>query len=262
MAETDLVLHNGCNVTGVLSYPLVRKANVGATLTSMRMALQGCRRFCYISSLSALVSGEEAEEPVSCQDFLTLLILPAYGASKRVSEILVGMCAPRLSSCCIFRPGSIGGSQTCGALSPNDTLARYMIGICELGRAPRLPGCDISVIPVDAVAGAIVDRMLVHGELRVIHLRGEASFSVEDIAAAAAASAVPAIETIPWGKFCEIVPQSKSLGPLRGYFKASSHFPMGNDSLGAQSSVAAPRVTKESLGLYFQWLCQKNLLLL
>ena len=61
----DAIVHNGCRVTGVLSYGVLRAANVSSTLTCLRLAHAGCRRLLYISSLSALTSGEPHEVPLA-----------------------------------------------------------------------------------------------------------------------------------------------------------------------------------------------------
>ncbi len=160
------------------------------------------------------------------------------------------------------RPGSIGGSIDGGALSPNDTLARYMIGICELCCAPRLPTHGISIIPVDYAASCIARLLVAHArapeQVSVLHLFGQHSFDANDIADVARKLGFT-IADVTWREFCDAIPRSKTLGPLRGYF--GSHFPIGLDSDFAVTSLPdIPRVSKESLVTCYEFLISRGIL--
>lgn len=242
--RVDLVLHNGALVTGVMPYVLMRDANVRSTKTCIHVAALQCRRLIFVSSLSALLGRERAEEPVST-NVAPLGSMSGYGASKRVSEVVVGRAAPSLLVCSIVRPGTIGGSTTNGALSPNDTLARYMIGVCQLQRAPKQPANPVSAAPVDWVAHRIVSLVGAASPFRIVHLFGTSvAFEAADIAEAAQAMGF-AVQLVPWAAFCEQLVLSKALSPLLSYFAgASGHFPVGVDSQVADASLESPRVTK------------------
>ena len=90
--RTDVIIHNGCAVNGVLPYIALRRGNVGGTLEVIRMASlsKNCPRICYISSLSSFGrrGGPHLEEfdrffPSEFEG------MSGYGSSKRISETLV-----------------------------------------------------------------------------------------------------------------------------------------------------------------------------
>lgn len=256
--KADLVLHNGCIVSGVIPYALLRDANVSSTVSCLRMAAARCRRLVFVSSLSALMGGER-EAPLSGKDLSMCAVMSGYGSSKRVSELLVEQARPWLRQCVIVRPGSIGGSTELGALSPNDTLARYMMGICEMKMAPHFSRAVlISVVPVDFVASAIVDQCCLARECpSVLHLFGDVSFSAQDLADCARSVGFEIVETT-WSHFMKELERSKSLSPLRSYF--SGGFPIGVDGKHTTKSISVPTVGAKDLVRYYEWLASRGLI--
>jgi hypothetical protein len=68
----DLIIHNGCIVNGVLPYVAMKAANVGGTQQVLKLAtVAKWIPVCYISSLSAISSGEhETEDYPLRRDYL------------------------------------------------------------------------------------------------------------------------------------------------------------------------------------------------
>lgn len=55
-----------------------------------------------------------------------------YGATKRVSEILVAAAVARGLDAVVVRPGTIGGAQGSGACNPGDTITKLLLGCAQL----------------------------------------------------------------------------------------------------------------------------------
>ena len=214
-ANVTDVIHCGARVTGLLSYSGLRAANVDSTMECVRLVLRDVLlatnspattvtastsspsspssfpaaaaasvrdlpHLVFVSSLSSLTSsdpvGETSERALSVE---RLKFMRGYGASKRVSEILLNRCTTLFSGLrskvAVVRPGTIGGSGSNGAYNTNDTLPRLLLGMWQMKAGPninhRVDACDVRVVA----------KIVVHAESGVYHARGHGGLSVSEM---------------------------------------------------------------------------------
>jgi thioester reductase-like protein len=233
------VVHCACQVTGTLGYKLLRPNNVDATLHCLELVAASAAadaRFVYVSSMSS-------------QGTDSLSLLGSYGASKRVSEILVERAAALgLPHCAILRPGMIGMSAS-GALSPNDTVTRYMQTLLELKCCPNVPAdTRISLCSVEDVSAAVV-RLLADSEssCRHVNVAGPGFTTVGQLASCTGEP----LDKLPYGEFLERVQKEAcALRPLLDYFRGS--FPLGREET-FEHPVVVP-ITEELVAAAFAWI--------
>ena len=244
------IIHNGAWVNGVFPYSELRPYNVGGTLEVIRLAASSpfLVRVCYVSSLSAFHHEiRSTERDIPSSDLRLISRMSGYGASKRVSEILLSQASAAGLLVSIVRPGSICGSIASGRSNPNDFLSKFFRSFIELGCAPQVPDHVVfTMVSVDSVARlvALVAVQSRHHELLallsaspeqipIFHISGASEpISMPDLITAARAAAIP-VDHVPYADWIALIqridsPGPWSLFPLKSYF--ASGFPSGGYS--------------------------------
>ena len=153
------IYHCGAQVSFVLPYPELKRANVDATMVLLELACAGKpKAFHYISTLSVFdqlryFDGGEISETTLPE--LLSEPLSGYAASKWVAEQLVWQAKKRGLPATIHRSGIIAGHSRTGFWNPSELIPTAIKGCIQLGIAPAL---DIGILmtPVDFVARAVV----------------------------------------------------------------------------------------------------------
>jgi thioester reductase-like protein len=272
LAETvDVIIHNGAAVNWLLDYWSLRQVNVGGTVELLRLCTSGVKkRFVYVGSIGAFLPGEGRQESGELQGGPAAVMdsMNGYGASKRVSEILVGEAIALGLDGYICRPGTIAGSFRTGCCNPADTLNRFLLSVCQLGVAPRLPHGGVSLLPVEAVAAVISGMSLFdpRGEAgldsdcgadpppeecerrvrvpRRCTIVGE-SVPMDDIVGACADVSGRHIRELSLPDFTATVVASESaLFPVASFFADEKYLPLGDETItyGRENYIT---VTKE-----------------
>ncbi|WP_198347222.1 non-ribosomal peptide synthetase [Nocardia terrae] len=142
--RVDAIYHNGALVNHLEPYERMRAANVGGTVSILRLATTTrLKPVHYVSTAS--LPDLETDPPAD---------LPGYVQTKWVAERLVTAAAERGIPTAVYRPGLITGDTRTGAGSPDAwwTMLRAML---ILGLAPDLGDIEVEMVPVDHVAAAI-----------------------------------------------------------------------------------------------------------
>ncbi|MEV0247270.1 amino acid adenylation domain-containing protein [Nocardia sp. NPDC050712] len=141
----DEIYHNGALVNHLEPYDRMRAANVGGTTEVLRLATTDrIKPVHYVSTSSAPPTGDL---PAG---------LPGYVLTKWVAEQLVRAGAERGIPATIYRPGLITGDSRTGAAGTDDAWWTMLRSMLVLGLAPDLAAGEITMLPVDHVAAAIV----------------------------------------------------------------------------------------------------------
>jgi thioester reductase-like protein len=145
LARADAIVNAGGWVNFVLPYEWLAGANVAGVRSLITLAGQApCSAFHQVSTLSAVAVGGGVPGG-------------GYNETKRAAELLLAGAADLGLPVAIYRPGFIGGSSQGRAPLPAAQLLWSFIAECaRLGVAPELSGA-LDVVPVDAVASAIID---------------------------------------------------------------------------------------------------------
>jgi thioester reductase-like protein len=162
---TDII-HNGALVNWKYSYPLLKEVNVISTIQLLELASLCSTpvRFNYVSSIGVFHNSEEERH----DEFMELSIendamnnMQGYGASKRISEILIRQAVMNGLNATIFRPGTISGSRINGCCNESDTINRFIKTICELRVAPGIHDNynKITIAPVEFVSHIICNHI-------------------------------------------------------------------------------------------------------
>ena len=204
----------------------------------------------YVSSMSSQGGGANLSR------------LGSYGASKRVSEILLeraieaGFAGP----CSIIRPGMIGMSEK-GALSPSDTVTLYCRTLVQLKAIPSLaPGTRISLCSVQDVAQRTVQLLESQESHESVNIAGPGWTTTGALSAAAQNHCITAMETIPYAEFVTRVQQSPNcaLHPLVSLF-TGGRLPMGLDEGDYESHNVVVPITDALVALSFEWMARHSL---
>ncbi|MFE3444181.1 thioester reductase domain-containing protein [Nocardia sp. NPDC059180] len=173
-AEVDVVIHNGARVNHAEPYARLRAANVTGTESILRFACTGPSKPVHFVSTtsvgSATVAGPRLTVHEASRPGLEVLAGNGYVLSKWVGEELVAQAADRGLPTVIHRPDRICGSSRTGATSPDDAVWLLIRAAVLLGGAPPSSGAELSLVPADYVAAAIVRIMTAGTEAAVHHL--------------------------------------------------------------------------------------------
>jgi thioester reductase-like protein len=275
------VIHNGARVNGVLPYAILRDDNVLSTVTCISLAARVGAKLIFVSSLSSLATFEPGEEKSSPLPTGPLSLMSGYGASKRVSEILIHQAFQAgFKACCIVRPGTIGPCLRTGCLSPGDTLTRLLQAVVQLSIAPRhmerFSVCSVTEI-AQLCARLAVRRSSLTTDvsppecLPAINMFGPSEISLQDLIAAALAAG-RRVQSVPMFEFLDRMRSSQdeaecALKPIQSYFEHSD-FPLGIEAFSAtaahrhcaQLDVTRTALTKRDFENAIKWLESRKLL--
>jgi len=160
--KVDAIYHSGAYVHGVLSYSLLRAANVGGTMEVLRLAALGAGGTVlhYVSTLSVLDGSKDAvNEDYQIGKLLSRITqYSGYAQSKWLAEMLVQIAMLKGLPVVVYRPGTISGHSKTGVSNKSDFINRLLCGMVQTGHYPQ--GSEDSLInmaPVDYVASALVE---------------------------------------------------------------------------------------------------------
>ena len=172
--KVDLIYHNGAQISLVLPYKGLTKANVSGTQEMLRLASIGPpKALHHVSSLAVFHSPTYQQLSEIGESFcLDKLAVPArgYARSKWTAEQLINTAAQRGLSASIYRPDLITGHSRTGICNVRDILSLMLRASIRLGAAPIFPG-EIHLTPVDFVSTAIVALSQLQLRGTAFHLR-------------------------------------------------------------------------------------------
>ncbi|MGK8501398.1 amino acid adenylation domain-containing protein [Nocardia asiatica] len=197
--SVDAIYHNGARVDHLEPYPRLRQANVEGTRELLRLATnRRVKPFHLVSTVGAAVP-PTPDAPVVTEDVrLRADQVPGNGylASKWVAEELVRQVGERGVPIAIYRPGALCGCPSVGVNRTDDALWNMVRAAATLGMAPDLGDATVSLVPVNYVAGAIVEISVRPRSETVYHLVNRAPLAVGEILASLRAHGLP-VATAP-----------------------------------------------------------------
>ncbi|KAI6097310.1 putative aminoadipate reductase [Pisolithus croceorrhizus] len=159
--SVTVIIHNAWRVDFNLSLATM-EPNVRGTRNLIDLALASKKstksRFMFTSSITSAQNWDKkkGQVPEDVITDVTVAVGTGYGASKYVSERMVGMSGLPATS---FRIGQITGAAPRGAWSVTEWVPITVKSSVALGALPDLGG-SVAWLPMDAVSGAILDIAL------------------------------------------------------------------------------------------------------
>ncbi|MFD0364062.1 amino acid adenylation domain-containing protein [Nocardia sp. GCM10030253] len=180
----DVIYHNGARVNHVDPYARLRNANVEGTRDVLRLATtRRVKPVHFVSTMGVAVSttpvSDVVEETVRLR--AEEISENGYLTSKWVAEELVRQAGERGVPVAIYRPGTISGDTRIGVNSADDSFWNMIRAAAILGIAPDVGDVTVSLVPVNYVAGALVEISAHLGSEIVYHLVNRTPLVVRDI---------------------------------------------------------------------------------
>ncbi|WP_052433006.1 non-ribosomal peptide synthetase [Streptacidiphilus carbonis] len=161
-AAADVVHHCGAEVNFLYPYEKLRAANVHGTQEVLRLAARRAVPVHHVSTLAVVhglgAAGVRRVTESTPLDGVELLAM-GYPESKWVAEEVVRSAARAGLPVAVHRPYEVSGATTDHVWNSGAALCELFRIIVELGLAPDLD-LALNLVPVDFVAGAIVDLAL------------------------------------------------------------------------------------------------------
>jgi FkbH-like protein/thioester reductase-like protein len=161
-ARIDTIFHSGAWVNFVYPYHHLKKVNVDATDTVLRLAIASAPtpiQVHFISTLGVIMStGYGRETPILETDPLVHAddLLNGYEQSKYASDKMVWTaCQERGIPCAIYRPGMVSGLSNGVYHKTDEFLPQFIKGCLQLGSFPMIDSLW-QIAPVDFVTRSIV----------------------------------------------------------------------------------------------------------
>ncbi|MDF0607250.1 thioester reductase domain-containing protein, partial [Neisseriaceae bacterium TC5R-5] len=130
-STVDVIYHNGAHVNHLYDYNHLYAANVGSTLSLLRLACTGQNKAMHfvstLSSASRINAAGELEEAGPADAPPRAFVDSGYLLSKWVSERLVWQAASRGMTAAIYRPGNITGHSQLGTCLPDHNRLLRMV---------------------------------------------------------------------------------------------------------------------------------------
>ncbi|CUG86111.1 thioester reductase, putative, partial [Bodo saltans] len=167
-AVVDCIVHNGALVNFSYPYVSLKAANVGGTVTALKLATTyRLKPVHFISTLSTVPTPDVAGTRTVSERLLGPASEDLHGGytqTKWVAERLVTLATTsRNIPCTIIRPGRITGHSATGACNLDDFLNLFIKGCVEMAAIPEVEmPCEMT--PVDFCAQAIFDIATKHFE--------------------------------------------------------------------------------------------------
>ena len=161
-ATADVIHHCGAEVNFLYPYEKLRAANVHGTQEVLRLAARRAVPVHHVSTLAVVhgmgAAGVRRVTESTPLDGVELLAM-GYPESKWVAEEVVRGAARAGLPVVVHRPYEVSGATTDHVWNSGAALCELFRIIAELGLAPDLD-LALNLVPVDFVAGAIVDLAL------------------------------------------------------------------------------------------------------
>ncbi|MFE7801363.1 amino acid adenylation domain-containing protein [Nocardia sp. NPDC057440] len=180
----DVIYHNGARVNHVDPYARLRAANVEGTRDVLRLATtRRAKPVHFVSTIGAAVSTTPDSSVVEEDTRLRADQVSdnGYLSSKWVAEELVRQAGERGVPVAVYRPGTISGDTRIGVNSADDSIWNMIRAAAILGIAPDVGDATVSLVPVDYVAGALVEISAHPASEIVYHLVNRTPVAVRDI---------------------------------------------------------------------------------
>jgi phthiocerol/phenolphthiocerol synthesis type-I polyketide synthase E len=169
------IYHCGAWVDFLRPYEQLAATNVAGTEAILHLAASAGAHLHHLSTVAVLTAGgamgrgleavpERDLEPVPGQ------LASGYAQSKWVAERLVQGTADAGLPAATYRIGMLAGDSATGFCNHDDLFWRIILTCVQLGAFPDRPGAEISLVPVDRVAGALV-ALSTQQPTGVFHLR-------------------------------------------------------------------------------------------
>ncbi|MET9518323.1 amino acid adenylation domain-containing protein [Streptomyces sp. NPDC002994] len=159
----DTIVHSGAHVHHLSPYARLKPANVEGTRTLLRLTGEGRpKAFHHLSTLGVFRPGQDSSRLVTEDSPIDGERHPfgrGYAASKWVADRLVERAFERGASGGIYRLGRIWAHTSTGAVNPDDMFSRLLTSCAALGCYPAEPEFQEAVLPVDVLAGALVELL-------------------------------------------------------------------------------------------------------
>ncbi|GHA44802.1 non-ribosomal peptide synthetase [Streptomyces tauricus] len=158
----DTIVHGGAHVHHLSPYPRLKPANVEGTRTLLHLAGEGRpKSFHHLSTLGVFRLGPNSRliterSPIDSERHP---FGRGYAASKWVADRLVERAFDRGAVGGIYRLGRIWAHTTTGAVNQDDMFSRLLTSCAALGCHPADPGLDEALLPVDVLAGGLVELL-------------------------------------------------------------------------------------------------------
>ncbi|MFF5982695.1 amino acid adenylation domain-containing protein [Streptomyces olindensis] len=170
----DTIVHSGAHVHHLSPYTRLKPANVDGTRTLLRLAGEGRpTAFHHLSTLGVFRPAPDhrlftEDTPIDGERHP---FGKGYAASKWVADRLVQRALAQGADGAIHRLGRIWAHSSTGAINPDDMFSRLLTSCAALGCHPSDPELEETLLPVDVLAGALVE-LLRGGDMtgRVHHL--------------------------------------------------------------------------------------------
>ncbi|NEW40080.1 NAD-dependent epimerase/dehydratase family protein [Nocardia cyriacigeorgica] len=183
--EVDVVVHNGARVNHAEPYARLRAANVTGTESILRFACTGRSKPVHFVSTTSVGSATVTRPRLTVLEASRpgpdVLTGNGYVLSKWVGEELMARAAERGLPTVIYRPDRICGSSRTGATSPDDAAWLLIRAAVLLGGVPPTRGTELSLVPADYVAAAIVRIMRTGADAEVHHLVNRTSLPLDTV---------------------------------------------------------------------------------
>ncbi|MEV0634077.1 amino acid adenylation domain-containing protein [Streptomyces sp. NPDC050619] len=158
----DTIVHSGAHVHHLSPYARLKPANVEGTRSLLHLAGEGRpKAFHHLSTLGVFRAGQDSrlvteDSPIEAERHP---FGRGYAASKWVAERLVERAFERGASGGIHRLGRIWAHTSTGAVNPDDMFSRLLTSSAALGCYPADPELQETLLPVDVLAGALVELL-------------------------------------------------------------------------------------------------------
>jgi len=154
----QVIIHAGASVNLVYPYAALRDANVGGTREVLRLACQAGATVHHISTNGVLPPSTTGwpEDAVIPLENVPEKLADGYCQTKWVAEQLVLEAQRRGLPVRVYRPGTISGHSSSGAVNAWDLLTAIIVESLHLGCVPEVDGWLAEMTPVDYVSTAIV----------------------------------------------------------------------------------------------------------
>ena len=154
--EADVIYHLGAHMNFVHPYSVLRGPNVSGTREILRLACTGQpSELHYVSTIDALAGDHIPERPVPVDVGRD----DGYVLTKKTAEHLVLQAGQQGLPTGIYRPWQITSDSRTGVVNPDDQLALCLTGILLTGIAPADNPLPLRILPVEMVAGMLVDMI-------------------------------------------------------------------------------------------------------
>ncbi|GAA4081668.1 non-ribosomal peptide synthetase [Nonomuraea soli] len=204
----DVICHNGGRVNFAESFERLRPANVGGTLSALRLAALGGADLHLVSTLGVFLGSAHRDQKVTENDPPDdpAGLGSGYDMSKWVADRLARHARQAGARVSVHRPARVTGHSVTGRGNAGDYFSRLLVTCLQLGMVPDLEH-EEDLAPVDHVAAGIA-HLIGEGQGGDHHYFNAATLSYAGIAGALEA------ELVPWRRWRQAVLDQGDAGPM------------------------------------------------